>query len=245
MPSASRLSGGSLEKQHGNPDFLTHRVHLAERLHLLRNLHPAAGAGNTALAAPHGCGKAARQRQRRRRFHMLRHSVGNGGGPDARHCSPIPLGRAAYHVAAAPAAFLPFPPRSGRTQMTPWADCALRQLPIRLSRLRCPALGAVRLAPGVGLRRSARPWANCARRQPTTGVLRGVGVARPREWCVRHEATTGVPGASGGYLGHGNNGNGRQIDDNYDSDDQEVNDTNTDPVSPIATGRLEEGMNRR
>ncbi len=60
-------------------------------------------------------------------------------------------------------------------------------------------------------------------------------------------ATTGVPGFSGGYLGHGNNGNGRQIDDqgSDDNHDQEVNDTNTDPVSPIATGRLEEGMNRR
>ncbi len=129
--------------------------------------------------------------------------------------------------------------------MTPWADCARRQLPIRPSRLRCPALGAVRLAPGVGLRRSARPWANCALRQPTTGVLRGV--ARPREWCVRYGATTRSPGAGGGYLGHGNNINGRQIDDqdSDDNDDQEVNFTNTDPVSPIATGRLEEGLNRR
>ena len=43
--------------------------------------------------------------------------------------------------------------------------------------------------------------------------------------------------------GSGASDAGRQID-GQDSDDnqyQEVNDTNTDPVSPIATGRLEEG----
>ena len=34
---------------------------------------------------------------------------------------------------------------------------------------------------------------------------------------------------------------GQDGDDNYY---QEVNDTNTDPVSPIATGRFEEGVNQ-
>ncbi len=146
-------------------------------------LHPSGPPGGAVQPAsqPTSCGRSRqhgpgcpprlrqgchRQRQRRRRFPMLRHSVGNVGGPDARHCSPIPLGRAACHAAAGPAAFLPFPPRSGRSQMTPWADCALRQLPIRLSLLRRPALGAVRPAPGVGLRRSTRPWATCALSQP-------------------------------------------------------------------------------
>ena len=39
VPGASQLSGGSLEKQHGNPDSLTHLVHPAEPYNLLRNLH--------------------------------------------------------------------------------------------------------------------------------------------------------------------------------------------------------------
>ena len=52
----------------------------------------------------------------------------------------------------------------------------------------------------------------------------------------------GGPGIIGGNQGHGININGRQIDDedSDDNNDQEVNDTNIDPVSPCATGRLEE-----
>ena len=38
-------------------------------------------------------------------------------------------------------------------------------------------------------------------------------------------------------------GNDRQFKDH--NDDQEVNGTNTGPVSPSTTGRLEEGMNQR
>lgn len=55
------------------------------------------------------------------------------------------------------------------------------------------------------------------------------------------------PGAIGSVQGQGGNINGRQIDgqDSDDNQDQEVNDTNIDPVSPIATGRLEEEMNQR
>ncbi len=57
----------------------------------------------------------------------------------------------------------------------------------------------------------------------------------------------GDNGGPGGNQGHGININGRQIygqdsDDNYD---QEVDDTNIDPVSPIVTGRFEEGVNQR
>ena len=134
-----------------------------------------------------------RQRQRRRRFHMLRHSVGNGGRPDARRCSPIPLGRAAYHVAVAPAAFLPFPPRSGRSQMTPWADCALRQPPIQLSRC------------------AAQPWAECVSRRgvglaplsPTLGGLRPASSPQPA-------SSVALPGPGSGASGTGDNGGSRR-----------------------------------
>ena len=49
-PQRTIVAGGSVEKQHGNPDSLTHRVHLAERSHLLRNIHP------TGWSQQHGSG---------------------------------------------------------------------------------------------------------------------------------------------------------------------------------------------
>ncbi len=63
----------------------------------------------------------------------------------------------------------------------------------------------------------------------------------PGRWIALHNLTLGdvcqargsnaVPGASGG--------GGKQF--NHDNNDQEVNDTNIDPVSPYASGRLAEG----
>ena len=87
-----------------------------------------------------------------------------------------------------------------------------------------PALGVVRLAPGVGLRRSNRPWEDCALRQPGPAL----SAATPSQGTVRSiQSGNGVPGVSGG--------NWKQF--HHDDYDQEVNDTNTDPVSPSATGR--------
>ena len=56
-----------------------------------------------------------------------------------------------------------------------------------------------------------------------------------------------LAGVSSSYQAHGINSNGCQIDgqDSEDNYDQEVNDTNTDPVSPIAIGGLAEGVNQR
>ena len=62
-----------------------------------------------------------------------------------------------------------------------------------------------------------------------------LGVVRPAPGGNGHRATS----ISGSNQGHGIDSNGRQF--NYDNHDQEVNDTNIDPVSPFGTGRLEEG----
>ena len=54
---------------------------------------------------------------------------------------------------------------------------------------------------------------------------------------------SGVASGSVGNQGHGIYSNGRNF--NYDNRDQEVNDTNIDPVSPFANGGLEEGVSHR
>ena len=67
---------------------------------------------------------------------------------------------------------------------------------------------------------------------------------QPWSWRVLHRASSQVPGVSGSNQGHGINIDGRQIYDN-NNDDEEVNDTNIDPVSHSATGRSEETVNQR
>ena len=114
--------------------------------------------------------------------------------------------------------------------MTPWAHYTLRQLPIRIFPLRCLTLGAVRLAPGrwiapfilttLGeLRPASAPLRHSPWRGPAHGVVRPV------------LSGNGVARVSGSKQVHGTYINGRQIND--DNDDQEVNDTNIDQVSPF------------
>ena len=50
---------------------------------------------------------------------------------------------------------------------------------------------------------------------------------------------SGVASVSVSNQGHGIYSNGRNF--NHDNQNQEVNDTNIDPVSPFATRRLEKG----
>ena len=82
-----------------------------------------------------------------------------------------------------------------------------------------------------------------AARNPTQGELIPAS-ARNRRSPLRCPTLGDVCQAQGSNGGPGFSGsNGKQF--NHDNYDQEVNDTNTDPVSPIATGRLEKGVNQR
>ena len=143
-------SGDGLEKQQGIPDFLTHRVQLAERFNLLRNLQPAAGAGRQLRLRPHSCGIADGQRQRRRRFHMLRF-VENDGSRTLAVTTEFPpgwsvttwpvAGLSSYHfpqfppfIADSPglhpgraAPFRHSPSGFSSCAARPWAQCVLRR----------------------------------------------------------------------------------------------------------------------
>ena len=147
--------------------------------------------------------------------------------------------------------------------MTPWANCVLRQ-PHPAFHVALPAPGRMASC-AEALDCAAQPdpgqTAPCVSPQPafsiaipTQGVVRAVwdGDGNGNSLGQRHnrhllgdmgDRFTGTGNATGSDHGHGSNG--RQINDNYNNYDQEVNVTNIDPVCPSTTGMLAEGANQR